>query len=69
MEICKSNKCTGCGGCVDICPKGCVELITDKDGFYTSLVNENACVNCGLCKKICPGNTCNNSNAIKKAYK
>ena len=69
MKVCKSNKCTGCGVCVDVCPKKCVELVTDKDGFFSSSVIESLCISCGLCKKVCPANNPNNINKIQSSYK
>lgn len=69
MEICKSAKCTGCGVCVDACPKNCIALRHDENGFYQSCVNEDDCIRCGRCRKVCPANHPNNTRRIRKAYK
>ena len=46
--------CTGCGVCAAICPKSCLKIELNKDGFYMPVCNEAACVGCGLCDKVCP---------------
>ncbi len=56
-SICPSNLCTGCGGCVAICPKKCVTLRPNLQGHLLPQIDEKICVNCNLCRKICPVNT------------
>lgn len=53
IEIINKLSCTGCGVCVSICPKKCIELIGDEEGFLYPSVNKNKCINCNLCKKVC----------------
>ena len=48
------KSCCGCGGCEQVCPKGCITFITDKEGFWYPSVDESACTNCGACLKKCP---------------
>jgi ferredoxin len=43
------NKCTGCGGCIDLCPPIAVSLVNDA-----AVVNDEVCTNCGICIKVCP---------------
>jgi coenzyme F420-reducing hydrogenase beta subunit len=50
----QNNLCTGCGVCAAICPKKCLDIRLDEDGFYKAFCNEAECVNCGLCDKVCP---------------
>ena len=56
------SKCIGCGACHDICPKSCIEMKADKEGFSYPDVNKALCINCGACEKVCPA-----LNPIKKA--
>ncbi len=56
MEICKKEKCTGCGLCSVICPNNCITICPDDEGFVYPLINEGKCIHCGKCSKICPSN-------------
>ncbi len=69
MTICDSKKCTGCSACADACPKGCIDIRYDKDGFLRSYVNENQCVGCMQCISVCPANHPANNFPIRQAYK
>ena len=48
------NECTGCRACADVCPKQCIAISEDRDGFVMPSVDKDTCVNCGLCEKACP---------------
>ncbi|WP_010237902.1 Coenzyme F420 hydrogenase/dehydrogenase, beta subunit C-terminal domain [Clostridium arbusti] len=52
----ETNKieCCGCTACANICPKNCINMIDDFEGFLYPKVDIDKCVNCGLCEKICP---------------
>lgn len=56
MEICKKESCTGCHACYTICPKNCIKMVENEEGFLYPLVDKNLCIECGLCKKTCPVN-------------
>jgi len=42
-------KCTGCGSCVDACPR---QAITIRDDV--AIINEDLCIQCGICINACP---------------
>ena len=46
--------CCGCGACVQVCPKQCIHLKEDAEGFLYPEVDESVCIDCGLCEKVCP---------------
>jgi len=46
--------CTGCTACAAICPKGCIAMAADENGFLCPVVDPEKCVSCGLCTKVCP---------------
>lgn len=50
----ESKVCSGCGACVAICPKKCLSLVMDDEGFLTVSDRDEGCVNCGLCDQVCP---------------
>lgn len=53
-EIIEKSKCCGCNACGDVCPKGAITFLNDKEGFWYPVINQNLCVDCGLCQKTCP---------------
>lgn len=54
ISITDKKNCTGCGACAGICPKNCISMTTDAEGFAYPRVDESMCVNCGLCERVCP---------------
>lgn len=36
------------------CPKQCISMREDEEGFLYPIVDITLCVNCGLCEKVCP---------------
>lgn len=69
-KLCDKNTCTGCGGCVSICPKNAISLSQEDNGFLYPKINEEKCINCGMCEKfttILKNKKTNNTNE-KKAY-
>ena len=54
IEINDKKDCCGCSACVQICPKVCISLVEDAEGFLYPHVDRNSCIGCGLCEKVCP---------------
>lgn len=54
IQIDKKENCSGCGACAEICPKKCITMKTDEEGFKYPYVDNSHCIDCGLCTKICP---------------
>lgn len=54
IEIKDKSKCCGCEACVQRCPKHCIHLVEDKEGYRYPRVDKATCVNCGLCEMVCP---------------
>lgn len=54
IKITKKEDCCGCASCVNICPKQCIHMEMDSEGFLYPVVEKSACVDCGLCEKACP---------------
>lgn len=62
------EKCTACGACVQKCPKNCIELKSDDNGFLYPIVHTTECVGCGLCDKVCPIGKQSNEATTPTAY-
>ena len=45
--------CNGCTACSLVCPKHCIEMQEDNEGFIYPVVDNERCINCGRCLKIC----------------
>lgn len=54
--------CSGCGACVQKCPKQCIRMVENQRGFLVPEIDVETCVGCGICASICPER--NNSNSI-----
>lgn len=54
IEIVDKSKCCGCEACRSICPKKCISMQADKEGFLYPKVDLSQCVDCKLCEKVCP---------------
>ena len=54
IHIKNKKECCGCSACVQKCPKQCIEMIEDYEGFLYPTVNKDLCINCGMCDKVCP---------------
>lgn len=54
IEIIKKQNCSGCHACSNICPKQCITMTEDNEGFLYPKIDKKKCINCGLCEKACP---------------
>lgn len=54
IDIKSKSDCCGCGACVQRCPKQCIKMIEDSEGFLYPHVEIQQCINCGLCNRVCP---------------
>lgn len=50
----KKEQCSGCHACYNACPKSCIKMVSDNEGFLYPEIDTVQCVDCGLCKKACP---------------
>ncbi len=54
LKLSSKNDCCGCTACASICPKGCIAMAADSEGFCYPQIDESRCIDCGLCEKVCP---------------
>lgn len=45
--------CCGCSACASVCPRHCIAMQEDDEGFTYPIVNSSKCVYCGLCEDVC----------------
>lgn len=46
--------CCGCSACMETCPRHCITLQADREGFYYPAVDMEKCIDCNLCVNVCP---------------
>ena len=49
IEIKNKENCCGCEACANICPKHCITMVEDEEGFKYPKVDKEKCINCKLC--------------------
>ena len=54
IQITEKKDCCGCGACAQRCPRKCITMQSDKEGFAYPVIDTEQCTNCGLCNKVCP---------------
>lgn len=54
INITDKKKCCGCWACSNICPKHCIRMEEDEEGFRYPITDKGSCIDCGLCEKACP---------------
>lgn len=53
-RIANHQTCCGCSACKQVCPRRCITMQEDSEGFLYPVVDESKCLDCGLCEKVCP---------------
>lgn len=49
-----SDKCCGCTACMSVCPKQCISMEVDGEGFLYPVVDQSLCIDCEACVRTCP---------------
>ena len=68
IKITDKHNCCGCEACTQHCPKQCITMTFDDEGFLYPKADENLCINCGICEKVCPVINLNNSRKPLNVY-
>lgn len=54
IQIVRKEDCCGCEACWQVCPKHCIQMKADNEGFLYPHVDTTLCIDCHLCEKVCP---------------
>ena len=54
ISITNKEDCCGCSACAQACPKKCIDMVEDNEGFLYPRIDQSVCINCGICEKTCP---------------
>lgn len=54
INIKNKQDCCGCSACAQRCPKQCIAMAEDEEGFLYPKVDISKCIDCHLCEKVCP---------------
>ena len=49
MFLVNTQKCAGCGLCVEACPRGAIQVIGGR-----ARIDPVQCIGCGVCARVCP---------------
>lgn len=64
----KKSDCSGCHACYNACPKNCISMDRDSEGFWYPIVNLDECVHCNMCQRVCPAVNENKTDNMPVAY-
>lgn len=68
MKLIDKAKCSGCTACMNVCPRNCINMVEDNEGFLYPQIDDKNCIECGLCIKTCPCAKIIEKNEPSKAY-
>ena len=68
MNNINNQLCSGCGGCVEICPISCISLTPSSDGFLKAAADEQQCIDCGLCTRKCSMLSAHHTDMVATAW-
>ncbi len=54
LEIKNNQDCCGCTACASACPKQCITMTADCEGFQYPVIDKKKCIDCHICEKKCP---------------
>lgn len=54
INVTDKHNCCGCSACVQKCPKQCISLVEDYEGFLYPHVDSEQCIDCRVCETVCP---------------
>lgn len=53
IKLADNKTCTGCGACIDACPKSCITMV--RNGLHDfPMIDTDKCIGCRRCVSVCP---------------
>lgn len=68
QTISEVTNCCGCKACVQVCPKGCITIKKDSEGFDVPSIVDVDCIKCGKCYKACAQTGYEWLHTVKNTY-
>lgn len=68
INITDKSQCCGCWACYNACPKHCITMLEDCEGFRYPKVNADICIDCGLCERVCPIKQPRQGDTVPNSY-
>ena len=62
------KECCGCRSCEQSCPKQCIDMVENDEGFIYPKIDNTKCIDCGKCIKNCPIYNYKNKEKTCKVY-
>lgn len=53
IQIDSKKNCSGCTTCASICPKDCIHMVPDEEGYLYPFVDAENCIDYGACERVC----------------
>ena len=66
--ITDKTQCCGCWACANACPKQCISMVEDDEGFRYPEIDMEKCIDCGLCEKVCPIKAPMQDDTVPESY-
>ncbi len=54
LKLKRKQDCCGCSSCAQVCPKNCISMTVDAEGFLYPRIDESSCIHCRKCEAACP---------------
>lgn len=54
IHIDDKKECCGCSACAQKCPRECITMRSDGEGFLYPQIDSKRCAECHLCEQVCP---------------
>lgn len=68
INLAETESCVGCAVCADVCPKDCIHMTPNSEGFLHPNITSEDCIACGKCMSACPVLQDTQRNDIIKLY-